>query len=51
MDEDEPDTQAQLLTPLVVIVPTRWLEHTERLATIEVVRIEVAAIDFYPEPA
>lgn len=51
MDDDTPNTQAEPVPALVVIVPVRWSQHAEHMATIEVLRQELPAIDFYREPA
>ena len=44
---DLPDTQAEPVPVVIFRVPKHWSQHTEHMATIEVLRQELPAVDFY----
>ena len=51
MDDDTPNTQAKPVPATVILVPDRWFHLGEGCAELLIKRIDMAAIDFYPEKA
>lgn len=51
MDEDAPNTRAWAVPTAVIVVPTNWLVLGGNYSELLIQRIDMAAIDFYPEKA
>lgn len=51
MDEDAPNTQTPAVPTAVIVAPTDWLVLGGNYSELLIQRIDMAAIDFYPEPA